>query len=68
MRQQQSSHSQRINEIKKLIKEPFLLLSIVVIFYLLIIFLIFKIYQVFKNSLYVGGRFIFDNYIYFFIK
>jgi iron(III) transport system permease protein len=63
MRQQQSSHSQRINEIKKLIKEPFLLLSIVVIFYLLILFVIFPIYQVFKTSLSVGGRFSFQNYI-----
>ncbi|MGH0053221.1 MAG: ABC transporter permease [Sphaerochaetaceae bacterium] len=62
MKQYNSSHSQRINDIRKLIKEPFLLLSILVIFYLLILFVIFPIYQVFKTSLAVDGQFSLQNY------
>jgi iron(III) transport system permease protein len=62
MKQHSSSHNQRINEIQKLIKEPFLLLSILVIFYLLILFVIFPIYQVFKTSLAVDGQFSLQNY------
>ncbi|MBG0767457.1 MAG: iron ABC transporter permease [Spirochaetaceae bacterium] len=62
MKQYNNSHSQHLNEIRKLIKEPFLLLSILVIFYLLILFVIFPIYQVFKTSLAVDGQFSLQNY------
>ncbi|HBO35498.1 MAG TPA: ABC transporter permease, partial [Sphaerochaeta sp.] len=62
MKHQGRSHIQRINEIKKLIQEPFLLISILVIFYLLILFVIFPIYQVFKTSLSYEGHFSLKNY------
>lgn len=62
MKQYNSNHNQRFNEIRKLIKEPFLLLSILVIFYLLILFVIFPIYQVFKTSLAVDGQLSLQNY------
>jgi iron(III) transport system permease protein len=62
MNQINRTRSQHINEIKKLIKEPFLLISIVVIFYLLILFVIFPIYQVFKTSLSYEGSFSLKHY------
>ena len=62
MKHQGRSTIQRINEIKKLIQEPFLLISILVIFYLLILFVIFPIYQVFKTSLSYDGHFSLKNY------
>jgi iron(III) transport system permease protein len=62
MKQIARSRIQRMNEIKKLVKEPFLLLSILVIFYLLIVFVIFPIVQVFKTSLSYDGHFSLRNY------
>ncbi len=53
--------SEVMDDLKKLVKEPFLLVSIIVIFYLLIVFVIFPIFQVFKTSLTVDGRFSLKN-------
>ena len=62
MKQHSKSRIQQINEIKKLIREPFLFISILVIFYLLIVFVIFPIFQVFKTSFMVDGHFTLKNY------
>lgn len=55
--------SDSVNDIKKISKEPFLLLSIIVVFYLLIVFVIFPIYQVFKTSLTYEESFSFRNFL-----
>ena len=62
MKQQSKSRVQQINEIKKLIREPFLFISILVIFYLLIVFVIFPIFQVFKTSFMIDGQLSLKNY------
>ncbi|MGI6466911.1 MAG: ABC transporter permease [Sphaerochaetaceae bacterium] len=62
MKQHRKSGIQQLNEIKKLIKEPFLLISILVIFYLLIVFVIFPIFQVFKMSFSYNNSFSLQNY------
>src|SRR5690554_4489095 len=64
MKQHRKSGIQQLNEIKKLIKEPFLLISILVIFYLLIVFVIFPIFQVFKMSFSYNNSFSLQNYRY----
>ena len=62
MKQQSKSRVQQINEIKKLIREPFLFISILVIFYLLIVFVLFPIFQVFKTSFMIDGQLSLKNY------
>lgn len=52
----QKSKSETISEIKRIAREPFLLVSIIVIFYLLIAFVIFPIFQVLKTSLSEEGQ------------
>lgn len=54
-------HNEIKGDLKKLVHEPFLLISIIVIFYLLITFVIYPIFQVFKTSLSRNGRFSFQN-------
>jgi len=56
-----NKRSEAIGDLKKIAKEPFLLVSIIVIFYLLIVFVIFPIFQVFKTSLVYEGHFSFQN-------
>ncbi len=51
----------RIDEIKRIVKEPVLLLSILILFYLLVVFVIFPIFQVFKTSLVDEGKLSFSN-------
>lgn len=51
-----------MQDVKKIAKEPFILLSIIVIFYLLITFVIFPIFQVCKTSLSVDGSFSLKNF------
>ncbi|MBI9100977.1 MAG: iron ABC transporter permease [Spirochaetales bacterium] len=52
-----------LTDFKKLLKEPGLLLTILILFYLLIIFVIFPIYQVLKTSLVYEGSLGFGNYV-----
>ncbi|MDD4574458.1 MAG: iron ABC transporter permease, partial [Sphaerochaeta sp.] len=56
------SNTTRVNDLRKMLGEPFLMLSILVVFYLLITFVIFPIYQVFKTSLSYEGSLSFKNY------
>lgn len=55
-------NSTRSNDIRKLLGEPGLLFAILIIFYLLIAFVIFPIFQVFKTSLSYDGVFSIRNY------
>ncbi|MFA5570201.1 MAG: ABC transporter permease [Sphaerochaetaceae bacterium] len=57
-----TTRTQRINDLKKLAKEPFLLISIIVIFYLLILFVIYPIFQVVKMSFFYDGKLSLKNY------
>ena len=50
-----------IGDMKEIAREPFLLVSILVIFYLLIVFVIFPIFQVLKTSLTYEGHLSFEN-------
>lgn len=52
-----------ITNLKKIVREPVLLLAILVLFYLLITFVVFPLFQVFKTSLSFNGEFGFGNYI-----
>lgn len=56
------SNTTRVNDLRKMIGEPFLLLAILVVFYLLIVFVIFPIFQVFKTSLSYEGALSLQNY------
>lgn len=56
------SNTTRVNDLRKMLGEPFLLLSILVVFYMLIVFVIFPIYQVFKTSLSYDGALSLKNY------
>jgi len=51
-----------MNDLRKMLGEPFLMLAILVVFYMLIVFVIFPIYQVFKTSLSYEGSFSLKNY------
>ncbi|MFA6784592.1 MAG: iron ABC transporter permease [Sphaerochaeta sp.] len=62
MKKMKFSNTTRVNNMRKMLGEPFLLLAILVVFYLLIVFVIFPIYQVFKTSLSYEGRFSLKNY------
>lgn len=50
-------------DLQKLIREPLLLLSILIVFYLLIVFVLFPLFQVFKTSLTYKGELGLGNYI-----
>ncbi len=52
----------RVNDLRKMLGEPFLMLAILVVFYMLIVFVIFPIYQVFKTSLSYEGSLSLKNY------
>ncbi|WP_320130654.1 iron ABC transporter permease [uncultured Sphaerochaeta sp.] len=56
------SNTTRMNDVRKMLGEPFLMLAILVVFYLLILFVIFPIFKVFKTSLSYDGRFSLKNY------
>ncbi|MGH4036895.1 MAG: ABC transporter permease [Sphaerochaeta sp.] len=56
------SKKETLSEIKRIAREPFLLVSIIVIFYLLIAFVIFPIFQVLKTSVSVDGHLSFANF------
>ncbi|HKL57666.1 MAG TPA: iron ABC transporter permease, partial [Sphaerochaeta sp.] len=56
------SNTTRVNDLRKMLGEPFLMLAILVVFYMLIVFVIFPIYQVFKTSLLYEGSFSLKNY------
>ncbi len=56
------SNTTRVNDLRKMIGEPFLLLAILVVFYVLIVFVIFPIFQVFKTSLSYEGALSLKNY------
>lgn len=49
-------------------KEPILFLLILLIFYFLFTFVVFPIFQVVKNSVYIGGKWDFSNYVAIFSK
>ena len=52
-----------LTNLRKLTREPLLLLSIIILFYFLITFVVFPLYQVFKTSLSVDDSFGFQNYL-----
>ena len=52
-----------ITNMKKLVREPVLLLAILVLFYFLISFVVFPLFKVFQTSLSYDGRMGFGNYI-----
>jgi len=49
-------------------KEPLLFISIIAIFYFLLVFVAFPIFQVFKNSLIINNQFDISNYLAIFSK
>jgi iron(III) transport system permease protein len=55
-------------QLKLIWKEPILFLFILFIFYFLFTFVVFPIFQVIKNSVYIGGRWDFSNYVAIFSK
>jgi len=57
-----------VGNLKLIWKEPLLLLSILTIFYFLITFVMFPIFQVFKASLIVNHKLDFSNYLAIFSK
>src|SRR5665648_1206466 len=57
-----------IGNLRLIWKEPLLFVSILAIFYCLILFVLFPIFQVFKNSLFIDVRFNFSNYLAIFSK
>ncbi len=63
MNKKKSGNTSRVINFKKLLREPVLLLSILIVFYLLTVFVIFPLFQVFKTSLTFEGKLGFGNYI-----
>ncbi len=67
-----SSRNRKIKEIIDQLtliwKEPILFIFILLIFYFLITFVVFPIFQVVKNSMYINGSWDFSNYIAIFSK
>ncbi|MGE4412974.1 MAG: ABC transporter permease [Candidatus Caldatribacteriota bacterium] len=67
-----SSRNRKIKEIIDQLtliwKEPILFIFILLIFYFLITFIVFPIFQVVKNSMYINGSWDFSNYIAIFSK
>ncbi len=57
-----------LGNLRLLRKEPFLLVAILAIFYFLLIFVAFPLFQVFKTSLIVDHRFDISNYVAVFSK
>lgn len=67
-----SKTQRKVNEIignlKLIWKEPLLFISIIAIFYFLLVFVAFPIFQVFKNSLIINKQLDFSNYLAIFSK
>jgi len=57
-----------IGNLKLIWKEPLLLISIIAIFYFLLVFVAFPIFQVFKNSIFINKQLDFSNYLAIFSK
>ncbi|MBP8717690.1 MAG: iron ABC transporter permease [Candidatus Atribacteria bacterium] len=57
-----------ISQLTLIWKEPILFIFILLIFYFLITFVVFPIFQVVKNSMYINGSWDFSNYIAIFSK
>ncbi|NOY07432.1 MAG: iron ABC transporter permease [Spirochaetes bacterium] len=57
-----------LKEFRKLWKEPFLIIAVAVIFYFLIVFVLFPLFQVFKTSFIVKKELSFANYAVVFSK
>jgi iron(III) transport system permease protein len=57
-----------IDQLTIIWKEPILFIFILLIFYFLITFVVFPIFQVVKNSMYINGSWDFSNYIAIFSK
>jgi len=57
-----------IGNLRLIWKEPLLFISIIVIFYFLLVFVAFPIFQVFKNSLIINKQLDFSNYLAVFSK
>ncbi len=57
-----------IAQLKIIWKEPLLFFLILIIFYFLITFIVYPIFQVIKNSMYIRGQWDFSNYIAIFSK
>ena len=57
-----------IDQLTLIWKEPILFIFILLIFYFLITFVVFPIFQVVKNSMYINGSWDFSNYIAIFSK
>ena len=67
-----SKLQRKVNEIignlKLIWKEPLLFISIIAIFYFLLVFVAFPIFQVFKNSIFINKQLDFSNYLAIFSK
>ena len=57
-----------IGNLKLIWKEPLLFISIIAIFYFLLVFVAFPIFQVFKNSIFINKQLDFSNYLAIFSK
>jgi iron(III) transport system permease protein len=57
-----------IGNLRLIWKEPLLLISILAIFYFLLVFVAFPIFQVFKTSLFINKQLDFSNYLAIFSK
>ena len=60
--------NEMIGNLRLIWKEPLLFVSIIAIFYFLLVFVAFPIFQVFKNSLIINKQFDFSNYLAVFSK
>lgn len=60
--------NEMIGNLRLIWKEPLLFISIIAIFYFLMVFVAFPIFQVFKNSVIINKQFDFSNYLAVFSK
>jgi len=60
--------NEMIGNLRLIWKEPLLFISIIAIFYFLLVFVAFPIFQVFKNSLIINKQLDFSNYLAVFSK
>lgn len=60
--------NEMIGNLRLIWKEPLLFISIIAIFYFLMVFVAFPIFQVFKNSLIINNKFDISNYLAIFSK
>ena len=65
---QNNNRNQIIGNLRLIWKEPLLLVSILAIFYFLLVFVVYPIFLVFKTSLIVDKQFDFSNYMAVFSK